>query len=226
MRVATFNVNGVRARIPVITRFLRQHEPDVLCLQETKVVDEDFPVEPFEKLGYECAICGQKSYNGVAIISRVPMKQVTTGLDDEPFDHTRLIRARVGGIHLINTYVPQGRDVETEHFRYKLDWLGRHDPKGMMNHPDFHPDARAALADVVAWGLTDVFRKHNDEDGQYSFYDYRNPRSVKHNSGWRVDLMHATRALANRCTAARIDIKPRTWKRPSDHTPVIAEFDL
>ena len=126
MKVATFNVYGVRARLPVVISFLESEQADVLCLQETKVVDEDFPREPFEALGYECAISGQKSYNGVALISRLPMKGVRVGFDGgEPADETRLIWGKVGPMIIVNTYVPQGRDIESEHYRYKLEWLAR-----------------------------------------------------------------------------------------------------
>jgi exodeoxyribonuclease-3 len=257
MKVATFNVNGVRARLPVVISFLESEQADVLCLQETKVVDEDFPREPFEALGYECAISGQKSYNGVAILSRLPMKGVRVGFDEgEPADETRLIWGKVGPMIIVNTYVPQGRDIESEHYRYKLEWLARlreffernftprrrvlwvgdinvapeprdvHDPKGLRDHPDFHIDAREALARVVEWGLVDLLRMHNDEDGQFSYYDYRAPNALARNVGWRVDHLFATRSLANRCVSARIDLGPRAMERPSDHTPVIAEFDL
>lgn len=257
MRIATFNVNGIRARVPVISAFLRDRQPDVLCMQETKVVDADFPREEFEKLGYGVTFRGEKSYNGVAIASRLPMAKVEVGFSDgEPRDETRLLKCEIGGVVVINTYVPQGRDVESEHFRYKLDWLARlrefvehrwsprkrilwlgdlnvapeprdvYDPQGLRNHPDFHQDARAALAHAMEFGFVDLFREHNDQDGQYSYFDYRNPRSVEHNSGWRVDLMLATKVLANRCTACWIDLQPRLMDKPSDHTPVIAEFEL
>ena len=257
MKFATFNVNSVRARMPVVAGFLQEQEPDVLCMQETKVVDEDFPAQEFADLGYDVIFAGEKSYNGVAIASRLPMEDVEKGFDDgEPRDETRLIKCRVGSVTVVNTYVPQGRDPESDAFRYKLDWLQRlrdyferrwtyrkyilwlgdvnvapeprdvYDPKGLKNHPDFHPDARAALAHVMDFGFVDVFRMHNDEDGQYSYYDYRNPRALEHNSGWRVDLILATKVLANKSTDCWIDVAPRKMDRPSDHTPVIVELDL
>ncbi|MCD6360782.1 MAG: exodeoxyribonuclease III [Armatimonadetes bacterium] len=257
MRIATFNVNGIRARVPVVTAFLQAQQPDVLCMQETKVVDEDFPREAFEALGYQVAFRGEKSYNGVAIAGRLPMKRIEAGFTDGgPPDETRLLKCEVEGVVIINTYVPQGRDVESEHFRYKLQWLARlrayveerwtprkrilwlgdinvapeprdvYAPDRLLNHPDFHPEARAALASAMEFGFVDLLRLHNDEDGQYSYFDYRNPRAIEHNSGWRVDLILATKALAKRSTACWIDMQPRLMDRPSDHTPVIAEFEL
>jgi len=257
MKIATFNVNGIRARVPVITAFLQKQKPDVLCMQETKVVDEQFPRADFEELGYEVVFRGEKSYNGVAIASRLPMEKIEAGFSDgEPRDETRLLKCEIAGIVIINTYVPQGRDVTSDYFRYKLDWFTRlrefiehrwnprkrilwvgdmnvapeprdvYDPVGLRNHPDFHEDARAALARAMQFGFVDLLRLHNDDDGQYTYYDYRNPKALEHNSGWRVDLMLATRPLAASCTACWIDLQPRLMDKPSDHTPVIAEFNL
>ena len=257
MKIATWNVNGIRARVEAVLNFLADQEPDVLCLQETKVVDEDFPREPLEQAGYECAFSGEKAYNGVALISGHPIKQVQAGFDEgEPRDAPRLIMGSVNRVPIINTYVPQGRDAASEHFRYKLDWFQRlrsffdrnftprrrliwvgdlnvapeerdvYDPKGLKGHPDFHPDARAAMRRVVEWGFVDCFRLHDDRDGQYSFFDYRMPTALKANHGWRVDHIHATRPLARKCTASYIDMAPRLREKPSDHTPLVAEFDL
>ncbi len=265
MKIATWNVNSIRARVEAVLAFLANQQPDVLCMQETKVVDEDFPREPFEQAGYECAFSGEKSYNGVAILSRLPMKNVRPGGLDarggrreagHGFEPSRFIVATVGGVPLVNTYVPQGREPDSEHFRYKLDWFQRllsffdrnftprrrliwvgdlnvapedrdvYDPKRLRGHVCFHPDAQAALQRVVAWGFVDCFRLHDDRDGQYTYYDYRMTTALETNRGWRVDHIMATRPLAKKCTAAHIDLTPRLGKKPSDHTPLIAEFDL
>ncbi|MGC9316760.1 MAG: exodeoxyribonuclease III [Armatimonadota bacterium] len=265
MRIATWNVNSIRARIPVIEAFVEDQAPHVLCMQETKVADDDFPREPIEAMGYEVAFGGEKSYNGVATASRLTMTVTHRGFDDGgPPDASRLLVAEIqptpeGGrtpIPVVNTYVPQGRDPEDEAFRYKLDWLQRlrdlfdrtwtprkrilwvgdmnvapterdvYAPERFGNHPDFHPDARAAFAHTAQWGFVDVFRLHNDEDGQFTFYDYRDTQSVERGHGWRVDHIMATRPLARLSTRAWIDLAPRRAQRPSDHAPLLAEFEL
>ncbi len=190
MKIATFNANSVRVRIGQIADWLGREAPDVLCLQETKVQDRDFPAEAFKRAGYHVVFRGQKAYSGVAIASREKPVKVFCGFDDglEP-DEARLISARISGVTVINTYVPQGRSADSEHFAYKLAWLARfrgflerhftprqrvvwcgdlnvapepidlHDPAGHKDHPDFHPLAREALEKVRDWGFVDVFRK-------------------------------------------------------------------
>jgi len=195
LTVATYNVNGLRARIDSLTEWMQRRTPDILCLQETKVEDQDFPADPFRQIGYRVAYRGQKAHAGVAIASRSEPTEVDYGLgDDGSPDEARLIRAVIGGIHVVNTYVPQGREVESEHFRYKLEWLARlrsffqrhytpqtpllwagdfnvapepidvHDPKRLAQHVDFHPEARTALKQVRQWGFVDVFRKHHPDE--------------------------------------------------------------
>ncbi|NLO05134.1 MAG: exodeoxyribonuclease III [candidate division WS1 bacterium] len=257
MKIATWNVNSVRSRIPTIERFLKRVEPDVLCMQETKVRDDDFPVEAFSALGYEVLFAGEKSYSGVATASRIPMKLIARGFDgDGAEDAARLLAVEVQRIPIVNSYVPQGRDPKDERFQYKLRWFARlrewlderytprkrllwvgdmnvapeerdvHAPQRLSNHPDFHPDARRAFAETAGWGFVDCFRLHNDEDQQYTFYDYRDTKSVEKKHGWRVDHIMATKPLAKLCSAAWIDIQPRLGENPSDHTPLLAEFDL
>ncbi len=247
MRIATWNVNSVRARMPLVAEFLERAQPDVLCMQETKVVDDDFPAEAFTALGF----AGEKSYNGVAIAGRLPLTVLQRGFEDDPADAPRLLVARVGRLPVVNTYVPQGKAADDPAFRYKLEWMARlrdlfgristprsrllwvgdmnvapeerdvYDPKALRQHPDFHPEARAALADTMAWGFVDCFRQHNDEGAQYTFFE-----SVEKGHGWRVDHILATRSLARLCTGSWIDMAPRLADRPSDHTPLLAEFDL
>ncbi len=257
MKIATFNVNSIRARMPILLDWLAASAPDVLCVQETKVVDEEFPVADIEGAGYDVAFRGQKSYNGVAILSRGRVKDVSFGLDDggEP-DEPRLIRATYNGVHIVNTYVPQGRDAKLPVYEYKLEWFARlaalfaghyttrqkvlwcgdlnvapteidvHDPKRLMGHVCFNPEVQAAFRSVVEWGFVDVFRKHHPEPGQYTFYDYRAPSALKGNKGWRIDHILVTQPLAAKSVDCTIDLAPRKQTRPSDHAPLIAEFDL
>ena len=257
LTVATFNVNSVRARLPILTTWLDAVRPDVLCLQETKVQDHEFPVDAFAAAGYEVVFRGQKSYNGVAVASRHPIEAAAFGFDDGgSTDETRLAIVRVRGIPIINTYVPQGRAEDDPMFAVKLDWLNRlrtriardftsdapliwvgdfniapepidvHDPKRLLGHVCYHPEAHRALAEVKDWGFVDVFRKHVPEPGQYTFYDYRAKNPVENGRGWRVDHVWATAPMADCSIRAWIDLAPRRAERPSDHTPLLAEFDM
>lgn len=255
MKIASFNVNSLRARLPIVLQWLAEHQPDVLCLQETKVQDIDFPADEFETSGYKYVFKGQKSYNGVAVFSKTKMKNTKFGFDDESKDEARLIAAEVAGIVVVNTYVPQGYSPESEKFRYKLKWFDRllaffdknfrpadpivwvgdfnvapepidvYDPESLLGHVCFCPEVTAALNKVVKWGFVDVFRMHCEEPGQYTFWDYRAINSFKRNLGWRLDHIMATKPLAEKCTACYVDKQPRTAQRPSDHTPIVAEFD-
>jgi len=255
MKVVSFNVNSLRARLPVVLRWLAEHQPDVFTVQETKVQDIDFPAEAFDKTEYKYVFKGQKSYNGVAIFSRSQINNVEFGFDDEPKDEARLIKAEIKGIFIVNTYVPQGYLPESQKFDYKLNWFDRllayfeknfrptdpvlwvgdyniapqpidvYDPVTLLGHVCFHPEVHKALNEVMQWGFVDVFRMHCKEGGQYTFWDYRLPNSVKRNLGWRLDHIMATQRLAQKSTACHIDREPRLAERPSDHTPIVAEFD-
>ncbi len=194
-KVATYNANSIRARMPLILDWLERESPDVLCVQETKVQDKDFPAEPLQDAGYYVAYKGQKSYAGVALISKAEPQAVAYGIDDGgEADEARLIRTVVQGIPVVNTYVPQGRDSDSEHFEYKLAWFGRlrmlfdrhyqpdkpllwmgdfnvatedidvYNPDRLRGHVDFHPKAQAALEKVREWGFVDVFRKHHPNE--------------------------------------------------------------
>lgn len=255
MKIASFNVNSVRSRLPVVLRWLATQKPDVLCLQETKVQDGEFPLDEIRQLGYEAVFRGEKSYNGVAILSSSPFEECFYGFDGKGKDEgSRLIACRVGGIAVVNTYVPQGTSPDSEKFQYKLQWFERlrkffakrydrelplvwvgdfnvapeeidvHSPKKLLGHVGFHPDEHRALARVKEWGFVDVFRRHRPEPGHYTFWDYRVRDSVTRGLGWRVDHIWATEPLAKRCVDAWIDREPRLGERPSDHTPIVAEF--
>jgi len=256
MIIASFNVNSLRARLPIVLNWLNEKRPDVLCLQETKVQDKDFPAEVFDEAGYNYAFAGQKSYNGVAILAKSRIADVHAGFDNEPKDEARLIKVEINGVIIVNTYVPQGYLPESDKFQYKLEWFRRlqkffernfkstdlvlwtgdlniapepidvHDPEGLLGHVCFHPDVHRELKKVMDWGFADVFRLHNKEPGQYTFWDYRPYNAVKHNLGWRLDHIMATKPLAKKCAACFIDKAPRLLPRPSDHTPIVAEFDF
>jgi exodeoxyribonuclease-3 len=258
LKVATYNANSIRARMDLILDWLEREQADVLCVQETKVQDKDFPVDPIRDAGHHVIYRGQKAHAGVAIISSMEPEGVAYGFDDggEP-DEPRLIRATYAGVPVVNTYVPQGRSVDSEHFGYKLDWFDRlrdlfdrhydpeeplvwvgdfnvapepidiYDPTAKANHVDFHPEAREALERVRDWGFTDVFRRHHpDEEDQYTYYDYRAKNPIERGVGWRVDHIWATQPLAEFSKDAWIDYDTRRADRPSDHTILVAEFDI
>ena len=257
LTVATFNANSIRARLPIILAWLADHSPDLLCIQETKVQDIDFPAAEIRASGYHVAFRGQKAHAGVAIISRLPLEEVSFGFGEESQeDEARLISGSVGGVSIVNSYVPQGRSPDSEHFALKLNWLRRlrelfaarhapeqpvvwvgdfnvaplphdvYDPVKLANEVDFHPDVRAALQHVAEWGWVDIFRLHHPEAVDYSYYDYRIPKALERKLGWRIDHIWATPPLAACSTACWIDLEPRRADRPSDHTFVVARFEL
>ncbi|MGD2126578.1 MAG: exodeoxyribonuclease III [Desulfobacteraceae bacterium] len=255
LKLATFNTNSIRARLPIITGWLEKAQPDILCIQETKVQDQDFPLSDIESLGYQAAFRGQKSYNGVAIITKHPMDDIRKDLHDGGDEDARFVSGSIHDIPVINVYVPQGYAVGTEKFEYKLRWLKEflsyiksqydpgqplliagdfnvalepidvYDPESFRGQVCFHPDEQAILREFLAWGLLDVFRKHQPEGGYYTFWDYRVPNALKRKMGWRIDYILATPPLAEKSRHAWIDLEPRMASKPSDHTFLIAEFD-
>lgn len=257
MKIATFNANSIRSRLEVVLGWLKANNPDVLCIQETKVTDDLFPASAFHDAGYSVVFRGQKSYNGVCLISRQPAIDVSFGLDDggQP-DESRLVSARVGPVWIINTYVPQGREIDHEMYGYKLEWFRRlrkyferhfkstqkvvwvgdlnvapeekdiHNASEQADHVCFHVDVRKAFEAAKNWGFKDVFRKHHPEPGQYTFFDYRTIDAVKRGMGWRVDHILATASLAAKSTDCHVDLEPRLAAKASDHTFLVAEFDL
>jgi len=257
MKIASFNTNGIRARLPLIRAWLEKESPDVLCIQETKVQDQDFPGESFEELSYQCAFRGQKSFNGVAILSKTQPEKVVFGFGDgDEKEEPRMITAFIENVPIVNTYVPQGTAPDSERFLYKLDWFHRlhdyfsqhfqpteplvwvgdfnvapepidlYDPEGLLGSIAFHPDEHKALSAVKAWGFVDVFRKHHPDEKAYTFWDYRIPYALRRGLGWRLDHIWATECLAEKSTRSWIDMGPRKLERPSDHTFILAEFEL
>ncbi|MBN1873043.1 MAG: exodeoxyribonuclease III [Anaerolineae bacterium] len=257
-KIATYNANSIRMRITQLLAWLEREQPDVLCVQETKVQDKDFPDQTIEEAGFHVIFRGKKSYEGVAIISKLAPTAIHAGFEDDgPPDTTRLLSATYQGIAVINTYVPQGRAPESEHFQYKLAWFERlqnflnqhytptqpliwvgdfnvatedidvYDPKGLRGHVDFHPDAQAALETVRQWGFVDVYRQHHPNVPQhYSYWDYRARNPIERGIGWRIDHIWATKILSAKSTAAWIDVEARKADLPSDHTFVVAEFEI
>ena len=254
MKIATWNVNSIRSRVERVAAWTERERPDVLCFQEIKTTDDGFPFDVFADLGYEMEVFGQKTYNGVAILSRLPMTQVVRNLpDDEPEAPRRLIAATIDKVRIVNVYVPNGQSPESEKFVYKMDWLARlrafldetAKPGGSLvllgdfniapeerdvRYPDlwrghihFHPKEHAALARITSWGLHDLLRKHHEEGGLYSWWDYRQLAFQK-NNGLRIDLILGTKKMLNRCTGVEIHRDERKGESPSDHVPVVAEF--
>lgn len=256
MKIATFNTNSIRARTGIISGWIKSQRPDVLCLQETKVQDRDFPADVFAELGYQVIFKGQRSYNGVAILSGHPVSDPRTNLTENPDEQARFISAVTADIHIINVYVPQGVAPGTDKFLYKLQWMegllshlktcyvpgmplimagdfnvalepiDLYDPEGMKGQAGFHPEEQAMLKRIMEWGLVDIFRMHHREGGHYTFWDYRIQNGLKRNMGWRIDYIFATRPLAAKSTNVWIDTNIRGQERPSDHTFLTAEFDV
>lgn len=254
MKVATWNVNSVTARLPLVMKWLEAARPDVLCLQETKCIDEKFPADSFRELGYTSETYGQRTYNGVAILSREPLEKVERGFpDDEEGAHARLLAGTVGGVRVVNVYIPNGAFVGSDKYFFKLDWMRRlralfdasckpseqvllcgdfnvapeerdvHDPRQWQGKILFSHREREALAEIKGWGFEDAFRLHTEEGGHFSWWDYR-AGSFRRNAGLRIDHVWVSEKLAARSTSTWIDKEPRSWERPSDHTPVVAEF--
>jgi exodeoxyribonuclease-3 len=258
MRIATWNVNSLKIRLPRVEEWLAYASPDVLCMQETKLADSAFPALAFAALGYESAHHGQGQWNGVAILSRVGLEDVVAGFSDQKEDETteaRLLWATCGGVRVASVYVPNGRQVGTEHYAAKLEWLDRlrrhvetaHDPgEQLVICGDFNvapedrdvwdatkvngathvsPPEREAVAGLVEWGLVDTFRRLRPEPNIYSWWDYR-AGDFHQGRGMRIDLMLATKGVADRAEFALIDRFARKGKLPSDHAPLLIDFDL
>lgn len=256
VKIATFNANSVRSRLDIIRTWLNMHQPDVLGIQETKVQDVNFPIEAFNETGYYIIFRGQKAYNGVAILSKTEPTEVISRLPGDATDQARFLKAKCGEVTVLNTYVPQGLDVHSENFQYKLKWfawlrdyletnhspneplvwlgdlnvarrdIDVYDPGRLWGHVCFCQPVQDAFENVMRWGLTDLFRVCCPEPEQYSFWDYRAGNAFLQNKGWRLDYIMATTPLVKVCQNCRIDKDPRGWPNPSDHTFVTAEFEL
>ena len=255
MKIATWNINSMNVRQPHVIEWLQAHEPDVLVLQEIKQVTERFPSDALRELGYHSIASGQKTYNGVAVISKSPASGPVTDFPDLEDPQRRILASTIGGVRVINLYVPNGSEVGSDKYEYKLAWLAslrRFLQTEMQHHEnvvvlgDFNiapadadvydpekwgdavlcsPLERAALNAVLDLGLTDVFRKFDQPEKSFSWWDYR-AAGFRRNAGLRIDLILTSATMAERCTASYVDKEPRAWERPSDHAPVVAEFEI
>jgi exodeoxyribonuclease-3 len=253
MKIATWNVNSLKVRLGHVMEWLEAAKPDILVLQEIKQVTDAFPAETFAEAGYDAVASGQKTYNGVAVISRSPSSDHVTDFPGFEDPQRRILAATIDGVRVVNLYVPNGSEVGSEKYAYKLDWLKAlkgfleqemrgheklvvlgdfniapddrdvYDPEKWGDAVLCSPPERAALSELIDLGLSDVFRQFDQPEKQFSWWDYR-AAGFRRNAGLRIDLILASKALADHCEASYIDREPRTWERPSDHTPVVAEF--
>ncbi len=254
MKVASWNVNSVNVRLRHVLNWLEDHNVDILGLQETKIVDDDFPREAFEDAGYHVLTAGQKTYNGVALLSRHAGKEIVRAIPDFDDTEKRVLAATYGDVRVINLYVPNGKRVGSEKYDYKLRWLEAlksflaeelskrasvlvigdfniapedrdvHDPVAWQGSVLVSQPERDALKAILDLGLVDCFRLFPQEESRFSWWDYR-AGAFRRNMGLRIDLILANRPLAERCRKSCIDKNARGWERPSDHAPVLAEFD-
>ena len=251
MKIATWNVNSIKVRLPQVLQWLQDNPVDVLCLQETKMTDDKFPLAEIEAAGYQAIFSGQKTYNGVAILSKQPMTNVVKNNPRFADEQQRIIGATIDGVRVICAYVPNGQEVGSDKYSYKLQWLDAlrdwitdeeksHESLALAGDFNIAPDDRDVY-DPVAWqgnilvseperaafkhlqeiGLKDAFRLFDQPDKAYSWWDYRQLGFQK-NRGLRIDHIMLSEKLAERCTACTIDRAPRKWQQPSDHAPVVA----
>ena len=255
MKIASWNVNSLRVRLPQVLDWVITHQPDILALQETKMTDEKFPRMEIESLGYSVVYSGQNTYNGVAILSKQLSREVVTDIPNLCDRQRRILAATIGAIRVLNLYVVNGSEVSSEKYDYKLHWLGKvtaylsneiskfphylvvgdfniapedrdvHDPELWRERILCSTPERSALQKLLNLGFKDTFRLFEQEADSFSWWDYR-MAGFRRNAGLRIDLILATSALSSRCVSSQIDKVPRGWDRPSDHAPVIAEFSL
>ena len=255
MKIATWNVNSLRVRLAAVLDWLAQHQPDVLALQETKLTDDKFPLDDIRAAGYHAVYAGQKTYNGVALLSRVPATDVITDVDTVDDPDRRILAASFDGVRVINLYVVNGKEVDSPKYDHKLAWLDGvtrfvatelerdaplavvgdfniapedrdvHDPEQWRDKILCSTPEREAFQRLLDLGLVDSFRLFEQPEASFSWWDYR-AAAFRRNLGLRIDLILASRHLAEACSGCYIDKQPRKLERPSDHTPVVAEFEV
>ena len=261
MKIATWNVNSLRQRLEHLQRYMDEAQPEVLLLQETKVVDEQFPAAELEDKGYNLAFTGQKTFNGVAILSKYPLEELVTALPgDEADEQKRYIEALVttpqGVARVASVYVPNGQAPDSDKFAYKMRFFDRlhahlgellkeempliiggdynvaplpidvREPEKKDGAICYHPEERAKWRALEYLGLTESFRLHHPNRADaFSWWDYR-AAAFQRNDGYRIDHLLLSAEAADRCTASDIDTNPRSWNKPSDHTPVWCELAL
>ena len=254
MKIATWNVNSLKVRLPQVLDWMHEHRPDVVALQETKTTDDKFPAAAIAEAGYAVVYAGQKTYNGVAIVSRETAGEVLTDIEGLADPDRRILAATVDGVRVINLYVVNGREVGSEKYAYKLHWLEAvtgfvraelrrfervvvlgdfniapedrdvHDPEAWHEKILCSTPERDALGRLLDLGLRDTFRLFEQEEKSFSWWDYR-AAGFRRNLGLRIDLILASGEMARRCRECSIDVAPRRLPRPSDHTPVVATFE-
>lgn len=253
MRIASWNVNSLKVRLPHLGQWCADGTPDILALQETKVEDGKFPCEAIETLGYRTVFNGQRTYNGVAILARQPIEDAVIDIDGFHDEQRRFLAATVGDLRIVNLYVVNGQSVGSEKYAYKLRWLEAvtaalaqeirryprmivlgdfniapddrdvHDPEAWREQVLCSTPEREALRRLMDLGLHDSYRMHTEEGGTFSWWDYRQA-AFRRNMGLRIDLVLVSDALRGEVTGAGIDREPRAWERPSDHAPVWVEL--
>jgi exodeoxyribonuclease III len=250
MKLATWNVNSLKVRLPHLLEWLAANPVDVVCLQETKQQDADFPQDALRQAGYHSVFSGQKTYNGVAILSREPLADVQHGIPGMEDEQKRVIAATCGGVRVVCVYVPNGQSIDSDKYQYKLKWLAAlrdwlqaelethprlavlgdyniapddrdvYDPQAWQGNVLVSEPERAAFRSLERLGLRDAFRLFEQPEKSYSWWDYR-AMAFRRNMGLRIDHILVSQAL--QCRACSIDRAPRKLERPSDHTPVVAE---
>jgi len=255
IKLATWNVNSLKVRLPQVLAWLEAHRPDAFCLQETKSEDANFPLAEIAAAGYRSVFSGQKTYNGVAILCRSEPENAQVGIPGYDDPQKRVLAATVAGVRTVCVYIPNGESVESDKYRYKLDWLARltewlklemakyprlallgdyniapaerdvHDPKLWAGKALFSEPERAAFNALVGLGLEDGFRLFDQPEKSFSWWDYR-MNGFKRNLGLRIDHILLTPSLARSCRRCTIDRAMRAHERPSDHAPVVAEIEI
>jgi exodeoxyribonuclease-3 len=253
LKLSAWNVNSLKVRLPQLLEWLARERPDAVCLQETKVEDPNFPDEAIGQAGYRVTFSGQKTYNGVAILARENLEHVDSGIPGYEDPQKRVISATVGDVRLVCVYVPNGQSIDSDKYRYKLEWLKAftawlqeelktyprlavlgdfniapedrdvHDPKAWEGQVLCSLAERTAFQAILGLGLRDSFRLFDQPEKAFSWWDYR-MNAFKRNLGLRIDHILFSPELVSRCKSSRIDVDMRRLERPSDHAPVIAEL--
>lgn len=254
MILASWNVNSIGVRLPHVISWLKESSCDVLCIQETKTVDDKFPKDEFMQLGYHSAYFGQKTYNGVAIVSKFPIQSVQNNFPDIPKpEQARFIKAEINSVNVLNSYIPNGGDLSSDKYEYKLSWFKKlkeyldssfatdqnvllcgdfnvapedrdvYDPEKVKDQILVSDKERDSLSRVKDWGFTDSFRMHVNDEGHYTWWDYRQ-MAFRRKMGFRIDHIWISEPLKSKCKNSWIDVAPRKKERPSDHTPILVEL--